>query len=105
MIFPVVASAPQFYQTTYSCESTCSCTLPPLAWDSVTVTMHALHVQGAGRQTQCCCQVLPATSIQAAQPFLVCHFVIWNVQQLAAQTSVSWFLLFLSYIIHFSYLY
>lgn len=90
---------------TYSCVSTCSCTLPPLAWHSVTVTMHALCVQGAGRQTRCCCHVLPATSIQAAQPFLVCHFVIWNVQQLAAQTSVSWFLLFLSYIIHFSYLY
>lgn len=77
-------------------------TLPPPPWDSVTVTVHALRVQGAGRETRCCCHVLPATSIQAAQPFLVCHFVMGNVRQLAAQTS-DCFLVFAFSFIYYSF--
>lgn len=96
-IWPSISS-----NCTYSCESTSSSTLPPLAWDNVAVTMRAPCVQGAGREIECCCHVLPATSIQAAQPFLVCHFVMGNVRQLAAQTS-DCFLVFAFSFIYYSF--
>lgn len=85
-----VASAPSFIKLYVFMWIYLFMYLTSLARDCL---CHCAHPVCAGRETRCCCHMLPAASIQASQPFLVCLFVMGHVQQLAAQTS-DCFLLF-----------
>lgn len=57
---------------------------------------------GAGVETGAADTCSLATSTRAARPFLVCHLVMWNVRQLASQTS-DCFLVFAFSFIYYSF--
>lgn len=78
---------PRFYQTIHTRVSSPLCVLHPLQHGTVSLSLCVPHVSRCRDGNT----VMPthslATSIRAAQPLLVCHLVMWNVRQLASQTS------------------
>lgn len=86
MDFPVVTSAPHCHQTIHAHVNPPVPVLYPLLHGTASPPCVPRVCKARGG-TRCCCHVLPAASIPAAQPSLVCHFVMGNVRQLAAQAS------------------
>lgn len=130
-LFAVVASAPSFIAWVVlplMLGSSGLCILTSLlleqllgtlftAWDGVIVTVCAEATQWPDRDgnttalplLRCCSHVLPLLSHPSLQPsirmpFLVCHFVVGNVQQLAAQTSDCFLVFAFSFIYYSSFL-